>query len=180
MSNWVEITVKGLDELKENLNKLSKEMQVKGGERAVRAGAAVILKAAKNKVPVKTGNLKKSLRIRRISNKGSTWPKFWVCHSTGRGVKNDGWYAHLVEFGGIKGSYPIRPRKRLYGGGKKALMIPIGSGGRSGSTIYGIYSAVRHPQSRAKPYMRPAFDENVNRSMDAIVKRMDKFIATGK
>lgn len=67
---------------------------------ATRAGANVIRDEAKNKVPVRTGNLKKSIgTIRRKSKDRNI---VWFSVTPRRGGKNDGWYAHFLEFGTSK------------------------------------------------------------------------------
>ncbi len=171
MAGWVDAKVDGLAELKKNLNSLSRDMRLKGGERAIRAGTALIHRAAKKNVPVRTGTLKKSLRIVKLSRKGDGRPTFGVTN------RKEGWYAHIVEFGGVKGAYTIKAKRK---GGKKAIVIPQGSAGRSGATLYGVYSVVTHPQSREKPFLRPAFYKNEKKAIEKTGQRLAKFIKTGK
>jgi len=155
----VDIDVKGIKELTQNLAKLSGEVKLKGAEFATRAGAAVINKAAKENVPVKTGTLKRTLKIVKMSKKGDGTVRYYVTHV--KKGKDDPWYAHIVEFGGIKGSYRIRPKR------KKVLA--------SGGTIYGK-DMMRRP-AKAQPYMRKAFRENTQKAIDAMSDRLDKFIS---
>jgi len=155
----VDIDVKGIKELTQNLAKLSGEVKLKGAEFATRAGAAVINKAAKENVPVKTGTLKRTLKIVKMSKKGDGTVRYYVTHV--KKGRDDPWYAHIVEFGGIKGSYRIRPKR------KKVLA--------SGGTIYGK-DMMRRP-AKAQPYMRMAFHKNTQKAIDAMGKRLDKFIS---
>ena len=67
---------------------------------AVRAGATVISKAAKENVPKKTRTLEKSIGVIKRKTKDKSSVKFSV--SPRRGGKNDGFYAHMVEFGTSK------------------------------------------------------------------------------
>jgi len=154
----VDVDVKGIKELTQNLRNLSGDMKLKGGELATRAGAAVINKAAKNNVPVKTGTLKRTLKIVKMSRKGEGTVRFYVTHV--KKGRDDPWYAHIVEFGGIKGAYRIRPKR------KKAMA--------SGGTIYGK-DLMRRP-AKAQPYMRKAFENNTQNAVDAMAKRLDKYI----
>jgi len=166
----VDIDVKGLKELTQNLANLTGEVKLKGGELATRAGAALILKAAKKNVPVKTGTLKRTLKIVKMSKKGDGTARYYITHV--KKGKDDPWYAHIVEFGGIKGSYRINPKR------KKALSYFGKGSGRSGGSVAGVYKSVMHPQSEEKPYMRPAFDENAEKSIAVMAKRLDKYINT--
>jgi HK97 gp10 family phage protein len=154
----VDIDVKGIKELTQALKSLSGDMKLKGGEFATRAGAAVIHKAAKTGVPVKTGTLKRTLKIVKMSKKGDGTVRFYVTHV--KKGRDDPWYAHIVEFGGIKGAYRIRPKR------KKVLA--------SGGTIYGK-DMMRRP-AKAQPYMRKAFENNTQTAVDAMAKRLDKYI----
>jgi len=167
----VNIDIKGLKELTQNLANLTGEIKLKGGEVATRAGAAVILKAAKNNVPVQTGTLKRTLKIVKMSKKGDGTVRYFITHV--KKGNDDPWYAHIVEFGGIKGSYKITPKR------KKALSYFYGGHGRSGGSVGGgIYKSVTHPPVEAQPYMRDAFDESAEDSIAVMAKRLDKYINT--
>ena len=160
MSDLVNIDIKGLKELTQNLANLTGEIKLKGGEVATRAGAAVILKAAKNNVPVRTGTLKRTLKIVKMSKKGDGTVRYFITHVK-KGT-DDPWYAHIVEFGGIKGAYRIIPKR------KKVMA--------SGGVIYGK-DLMRRP-AKAQPYMRDAFDANAEGSIAVMAKRLDKYINT--
>jgi len=95
---------KGLKELTKALKKFPDNIQKNVMVGAIRAGAKPIIKRAKELVPVESGLLKKSIRVRkRRVPKGSTEIKFSV-HAGGE-VKSFGtraYHAHLIEFGTSK------------------------------------------------------------------------------
>lgn len=66
---------------------------------AIRAGSNVVRDEARRLAPIDTGNLKKSIAtIRRKGDKNTI--QFSVTPS--KGGKNNGWYAHFLEFGTSK------------------------------------------------------------------------------
>ncbi|HKX36646.1 MAG TPA: HK97-gp10 family putative phage morphogenesis protein [Rhizorhapis sp.] len=88
------VKISGGPELEAALTELGGKIAGRLGTNAVRAGARVIAAAARQKVPVRTGRLKKSIRIfddRELSlAKGSERAAY-------AGTREP--YAHLVEFG---------------------------------------------------------------------------------
>lgn len=169
MSNgYFDVRTSGITELQRNLANLHGELKLKGSERATRAGVALIRKRAKKLAPYET--LKKSLVIKRVSKRGNPRVRFFLGHTTGPTAKHDGWFAHMVEFG--TKPHDIGLKK---GGGKKVMAHR----GRSGYWhVEG--TKVRHPGVKERPYMRPAFDENTGAAINAMARRLGKFIATGK
>jgi len=97
---------------------------------SVRAGAKPILNEAKGNVPVRTGNLRKSLGITKRKSKSRTEIRFSI--SPRKGGKNDGFYGHMIEFGTSNMS--------------------------------------------ARPFMRPAFENQDKNSIDEAKKYMSKRI----
>lgn len=66
---------------------------------ATRAGANAIAEEAKSRVPIDTGDLKKSIGVNR--EKGTREiVRFAISPRKGKGL--GGWYAHFVEFGTSK------------------------------------------------------------------------------
>lgn len=174
MSGYVGVNIDGMAELKKNLNSLGLDMRLKAGERATRAGAALIRKEAAKQVPVDTGDLKNSLTVMKLSRKGDGRPTFAVTHKKNKKSRSGGWYAHLVEFGAA--SHRLAPRR------KKAMAGWTGRRlGRSGGHEWAVFGMGHaHPGARAKPYLRPAFYDNAERSIEEIRKRLRRFIEKGK
>lgn len=67
---------------------------------ATRAATKPIVTAARNNVPVDTGNLKKSIGVIKRKSRDKTKIRFSV--TPRKGGKNDGFYSHMVEFGTSK------------------------------------------------------------------------------
>lgn len=80
-----------------SLEKLTENLQKNILIGAVRAGAKPLVDEARTNVPERTKRLKKSIGIVRRRTNNKKIIKFSVTPI--RGGKNDGWYAHLVEYG---------------------------------------------------------------------------------
>lgn len=119
------VTIDGEKALYKFLKEFSQEITQKVMNKAVRAGATVVLKEMKRRVPVRTGNLKESIKVvkrkkvdgRRLGKDElvySVLPKRNTKRKTIKlkdgtkwkikGVMSDGWYAHMVEYGTVKQS----------------------------------------------------------------------------
>lgn len=92
--------VTGVDEAIESLHNFSERVQKNIMKGAIRAGCKPIVQAAKSNAPVDTKNLKKSIGIVSRKTKSKTFVRFSV--TPRRGGKNDGFYAHMIEFGTSK------------------------------------------------------------------------------
>jgi HK97 gp10 family phage protein len=98
----VDVQVRGLEELKRELNKLSVAIGDRLINNAARAGARVVARQAKANAPVgETGALKKSLRVRRRS--ADDRRRGEVVAYAGTPL----FYAKFQEFGTVK--QPARP-----------------------------------------------------------------------
>ena len=117
---------------------------------ATRAAANVVRDRARELVPKKSGNLKKSIvsiqrgggdyKFNQFSMNELDQNKITFSVTPSKGGNNDGWYAHFVEFG--------------------------------------------TSHSSAKPFLRPAFDQSNNESLEAskkyIAERIPKELAKAK
>ncbi|MBU0554361.1 MAG: HK97 gp10 family phage protein [Alphaproteobacteria bacterium] len=152
----------------------SDKQSVAWQKKTLRAGSTIVLKAAKRNVPVRTGALKRSLD--RKFHRGGEYVvigprRDFVAHAAGdKYIFLKGKEAREFRKAGLKGN--IRPVK--YAGlvehGTAAHQIANWLGRR------GV--AVAHPGARPKPFLRPAFDENVRATLDAIGKKMWEGIAS--
>jgi len=96
----IDVRVKmNAEEIVMNLEKLEEKIQKKLVRKAMRAGAKVLLEEAKARVPVKTGNLKKSLGINSRTKKGNI--VMYISPREGKSAKYDGFYGRFVELGHI-------------------------------------------------------------------------------
>jgi HK97 gp10 family phage protein len=138
--------VLGLKELLTNLKKIKIVAEGDAAIAMTRSGANVFKKAAQEKVPVKTGKLKKSIYVKQISKGPHV-----LYVTTIRGGKNGVRYGHLVEFGTKAHEEPKEGKKA------KGPML-IAKGGK-------LFWNVHHPGAEPHPFMRPAFDENAEKAL---------------
>jgi len=87
----------GMDKLLHSLKVFPERVQKNVLSGAVRAGTKPILTEAKIRVPKDTGNLKKSLGVIKRRSRDKTKLRFSI--TPRKGGKNDGFYAHMIEFG---------------------------------------------------------------------------------
>ena len=148
--------IEGGEQLQKFLNTFPVKLERRIVKRALKPGASLISKAAKSIVSRKSGKLRKAIAVRNVKNRMSVQ----VYVRRGKGQKNDGWYAHMVE----KGTKPhkIKP----YKGRKKVLA--------AGGVIYG--RSVRHPGAKAMPFMKPALEQNVPEVLKTVASRMSLLI----
>lgn len=128
------------DEVTQGLRQMTEELRRKFLRSAIRIGAQKVRERAKQKVPVKTGRLRKNIRNYEYRRDGDYWQKIYVRNGKG-GVG----YGHLVEYG-------YMPRARGSGKNKKSVR-----------RLHGPY---RHVPAR--PYMRPALEETQPELVDAV------------
>lgn len=93
--------IKGLEQLISKLNNLPEKLEKKVIRAAVRKGAILVRNKAREKVPVKTGTLKKSIKIRsnRVAN-GIISFKIGPTNDKKKGT--DVFYGRFIEFGTSK------------------------------------------------------------------------------
>lgn len=159
------VTVKGVDELLKALKQFPQNIQKNVLKGAVRAGAASLVKEAKANVPADTGNLKKSIGVVEVKSKKPQYVQFKVTPRKGFGLKSDGWYAHMVEFGTLgKRDEPLS--SETHRSLKAKEMAEKGFG------------------SPAQPFMRPAYEnkgeETITVAKEYLEKRIDKEVEKAK
>lgn len=92
--------IKGFKELERKIKELPEKVKRKEVIKILRTSAKPTLRAAKNEVPVASGNLKKSLGI-IVGKKGRSKenPTIYVGPRSGGRLKYDGWYGAIVHGG---------------------------------------------------------------------------------
>lgn len=150
-----ELHVSGLFELDKLLKELPAKIEGNIMRGAMRAGAKVFADRAKELVPVKSGQLRDSIKVSTRSKRGRV-------SATVRAGGKKAFYAHMVEFGTARHFIKPRKRKSLFFAGLAREVID-------------------HPGASPKPFMRPALDggqaEAVNAAADYIRKRLAKEVA---
>lgn len=150
----IKFDVKGLAEIDKALRELPVKYERQTMMNSLRAAGRIIRDEAKRRVPVRTGNLKKSIAV--VTGKRG---RVYVTNKQGKGQKNDGWYAHLIEFG-------TKPHNTAKGGGTTLGQWAGEQGG-----------GIPHPGSPAQPFMRPALDSKAGEAIKAIADAAAKHIA---
>lgn len=155
------VRIDGLSALNDILNSLPEKLEKNIVRSALRAGLKEMRDEAQARVPVKSGALRESLKIKTKMNKGRP-----IAALTAGDKK--AWYAHLVEFGtggfyegtgkSVGGPYKIQSKKK---GG--ALFL-----GGNGTPV----KSVTHPGAKAQPFMRPAFDAGNQAALEAFVAKI--------
>lgn len=110
MASKITVKVEGLADLERRMQSLSEDMANKIARAATAAGAAVIKKAAIQKVPRDTGNLAKNIIAKRLpkSETELTSEHIVTVRKGRRTAKQkaaglrDGYYGQFVEFGTVK------------------------------------------------------------------------------
>lgn len=124
------------------------------------AGAQVFLEEAKLRVPVKSGNIKANLIIKRAEEKSSSADKqtYLVTVRSGKqGNDGDAFYWRWVENGHLIV-------------GKKAKKAAWKAHRQAAKLEYG------NSKIGAKPFIRPAYESVKNRAIDAMVIKMHQKI----
>lgn len=151
----MEFKIKGAEELREALSRLPWKMEVRILRGAVRAATKPVLEEAKANAPVRKGALRDSLRISTKSKRGQVRARVIAGDNKKGGV----YYATMIE-GGTK---PHTIKASV----KKSLRIG------------GVFAqSVKHPGTKARPFMGPAIKEKAQAALEAaaayIRKRLDK------
>ena len=149
------VGITGGEDLIAALREFPVKLEVQVMASALRGGAKVIQSAAIDNVPVDSGDLRNSIKIRRKTNKKTGFINFRL--SAG---DKKAWYAHIIEFGAKP--HIIRASK------KKSLLL---------STF--LREIVHHPGVKVpnKGFMRTAFDQSATESIAEVARLTKKGIA---
>lgn len=151
------VQVHGLRELREALlRKIPENMQGKVLQKALAAGTAPVVKDARQRAPVKSGVLKRAIHAMRskLNSNGIFEERIVRVRHGKRQQKHnrDAFYWRFIEFGrGI-----VTARGKVLG---------------SSETGFFGKSVAAAP---AKPFMRPAFDANKFKALNAITEQLRK------
>lgn len=140
------VGITGGAELAEALRQFPVKLEVQVMASALRGGAKVVQQQAINNVPVDSGDLRDSIKIRRRTNKRTGFLNLGVVAGNKKA-----WYAHLVEFGAK--AHIIKPKAR------KSLLI-------AGL----LREIVHHPGAKPSGFMRRAFDQTANGAIEEVAR----------
>ena len=144
------VQMTGMAELAETLKEFPVKLEVQVMASALRGGAKVVQAQAVQNAPVDSGDLRKSIRIRRRTNKRTGFLNLHVVAGNKKA-----WYAHIIEFGAK--AHEIRASK------KKSMLL---------SGI--LREVVQHPGVRPSGFMRRAFDQTAGAAVDEVARLTKK------
>lgn len=162
--------VTGGAELDRLLQTLPGKVQKNVTRAALRAGAAVLLREVRQRIPVDQGVLRTTSRI----SARNTPQEVQVSVKVGGKHKGvDGWYARLVEYGTRQHYIKVADVDRGRGR-KRGTLATISTVNRRvlqiGANFVG--PSVLHPGARAQPFMRPAVDAKFNEAIAAVTAKV--------
>lgn len=140
-----EVHVRGLSDLQKMLDTLPGKIERNIMRSALRAGAKVIQSRAIRNVPVRSGELRRSLKISTRARRGQ------VTASVGTKL----FYARFVEFGTRAHVIAAKAKGWLSFGGVFA-------------------KSVDHPGNRPRPFLRPAMDASASAVLVAVGEQVKK------
>jgi HK97 gp10 family phage protein len=121
------VKITGLDEVLKNLQALDKKVQGKVSKEALRAGAKIMLPVARQESPVKTGIMRKGIKLRMgKKRKGYVYVSILISEKTAdRNYVGKLFYGAMQEFGwktgarqgrGIRRKHKFKaPRRKIEG-----------------------------------------------------------------
>ena len=151
------VHVKGLAELGRALQRFDEKMRKRLVRGALRAGARIIELRAESIVPVKSGKLKRSIRI-STKQRGTLVIASVKAGATGK--KGDAFYGHMVE----RGTRPHSLRPKL----RKAIRFADGSFARG---------RIEHPGAKADPFLNPALQQAAGQALEVAAAYLRNRIA---
>jgi len=164
------ITVEGMKEIQRALKGLEDKVQTRVIKSGLRAGGREVVKAARRKLPSEYGTLKRSLGTKILRPSGGGVGLLVGARTTAttkkgkrKRPKNDGFYAHIVEFGTL--------------GSRTESLSPETSRKSSWSRKDRDKDQKRRGTPtglKARPFLRPAFKESQQKIVDAFVKQVGR------
>lgn len=147
MDRSIELDQSSVNALRKNLDSLPVHLQKVAEKAVLRTGANIILKAAKARVPVRSGILKKSLGVSVTSGKAGITARV----GPRAGVK----YRYQTNKTGRRG----KTKGKNINAQEVAFHIETGT-----------------PKMAAQPFIRPAIDDNKRQILEAMAQGLDKHL----
>ena len=154
MSLRLDAKLLGAGDVEKLLSKLPDKIGAKVLKQSMRAATKPMVKQAKSLAPKRTGKLQKSIKVKdsRKKIKGN--------HAVLFGVTKEAPHAHLIEYGTQPHAIKVKDKRFLKIGGLE---------------IFGL-KEVHHPGTRARPFLRPAFDMGKGKWFPDLGKEVGKLI----
>lgn len=167
-----EVKVQGLRELGLQMKGLSADVQKKITRQAVAAGAKIVRDAARSAAPVDKGVLRKGIVMKAVKQTPLT-AEYIVTVST-REMKK---YVQKSRAAVVELEGPTRPE--LVNGKmvrKKKLLALKEDYESYGDLFYGRFHEFGTVKMPARPFLRPAIEDNKQAAIDAIARRLKQRI----
>jgi len=165
MPEYTEITIKGLDETFKKLREYGSVIQQKAAVDMTKAASGVFARAIRKNCPMKTGNLKKSIKSVRILKNVHGIIYYKVGFSSGKKVKHNGYYAPYVEFGSAPHTIP-KIGKKMAALGLTKIKMKIGKNFFVGP--------IQHPGSKPTRFVTKSFEESYDKAIKTGQKAFDR------
>lgn len=165
MADFIKIDTKGDKELQEYFRRLPPHISRKLVISAARKSARPVVRDAKANLRAswgeRSGNLQKSIGTRALPQSSNPQGAIAAGVLIGKGKK--GYHAHLLEKG-------VKPGKRK---GKFVFRATRDSGSKRAGDII-VLREIDHPGIKAKPFVRPAIENNRNKVEETFSSSMSK------
>ena len=160
IDNYMDVKMIGADKLLKDLYNLGSDIQREAGLKMTQRGAATFARELRKNCPVgKTGNLKKSIRIKRVRRYDTTKYVYFVGFAVGKKANYIGNHALLIEFG-------VKPHTIPKGGVAKPLVI-------NGQIIQG---PVEHYGFQGKRFVTHTFENIYPKAINFAQKALQRTI----
>lgn len=140
--------IEGGKELEARLKDLGSKMATSISNKALRKGANVIRDEMRSLVPIRSGRLKKSIKVKKDRFNRSNKTQTYTIGPSGAGA----YIARFIEYGTSGHVVKIKSKK----------VLAISKTGE----VFG--REIKHPGVQAKPFIRPAYDTKKEAAVDTV------------
>lgn len=140
--------IEGGKELEARLKDLGSKMATSISNKALRKGANVIRDEMRSLVPIRSGRLKKSIKVKKDRFNRSNKTQTYTIGPSGPGA----YIARFIEYGTSGHVVKIKSKK----------ILAVSKAGE----VFG--REIKHPGVKAKPFIRPAYDTKKEAAVDTV------------
>lgn len=149
-----DLYVSGLSDLNKMLQDFPAKLEGNIMRGAMRAGSSVFRRRIRESVPIRSGALQKSVKLRTKSRRG----RVSATVSVG---STEAFYAHMIEFGTAS----------FYQGSGRSVRAPykITKKNKKALKFGNLFApSIVHPGIKPQPFMRPAMDQGQAEALEAV------------
>lgn len=168
-----DVFITGDKKLDKKLQELGATLAKKYMRKATREVAKDVLKDARSRVRVKTGKLRKSLKVRAMKRRGRMITEIGHVITTGEDLfKGDTFYGGFLEFGWA----PLRGSKDSFGQQKNARRRARYQRRKERTTRGAMINETDSDRVRGYPFLRPALYTKQGERLKMFVTAMRQFV----